>query len=155
MEESTRKSLGDYSSIICIKTIVTGLEDIMGIPAARGNLVLAGRKRGKTIVTDLGLSQSSLPLQDVTNALANALGKDGTKLCSIEKIEMNEASYLVYLKDTICSAGEEPGSARQLTFTMGAIQGALEEVTGNRMTSKQIGSVLRGDDFDIVELTVR
>lgn len=155
VEGIIRKELGDFSSIICLKAIVTGLEDIMGVPAARGNLILAGRKRGKVIASELNLSQTDKPIEEWSLLVKNALGKTGTRLCSVENITQNENEFNVDMLDTICSAGEPQGSARQLTFTLGAIQGALEEITGNKFKATQTGSVLRGQNFDSVQFVVR
>jgi hypothetical protein len=51
----------------------------------------------------------------------------------------------------ICSGGEPQGSPRKLTYTQGAIQGALEELTGSRLRGQQTESVLRGSNFDVIE----
>ena len=53
-----RKELGDFSSIVCLKALVVGLEDVMGVQGARANLILAGRIRGQTIAKSLGLSKT-------------------------------------------------------------------------------------------------
>ena len=83
------------------------------------------------------------------------IGEHGTRLCIVSKIEEGDNVFRVFLSDTICSADEQPGSSRELSFTHGAILGAIEEATGSRLSGKQIGSVLRGDDYDILEFTVR
>lgn len=150
-----RKNLGDYSSIVCLKAIVSGLEDIMGVQAARGNLILAGRKRGKVIAEKLNLTLTDKPPEEWSIILKEAIGKTGTRLCSIEHVKIDGTLINVDLLDTVCSAGEEPGSQRLLTFTLGAIQGALEEITGKKMRAKQTGSVLRGQDYDSIEFTIR
>lgn len=155
IEGAIRKELGDFSSIVCLKAIVTGLEDIMGVQAARGNLILAGRKRGKKIAENLNLMQTNKPIEEWSKQIADAIGKAGTRLCTIVNVEQNDNSIKVDLLDTVCSAGEAQGSPRQLTFTLGAIQGALEEITGRRMTAIQTGSVLRGQDYDSIEFTLR
>lgn len=150
-----RKNLGDFSSIVCMKAIVTGLEDVMGVQAAKGNLILAGRKRGKVLAHDLNLSQTEKPLEEWSLLVKDALGEGGTRLCSIVNITQDEEFIKVDLLDTICSAGEELGSARQLTFTLGAIQGALEEITGKQMRATQTGSVLRGQTYDSLQFAMR
>lgn len=150
-----RKELGDFNSIICFRSVVTGLEKIMGTAAARGNLIRAGRLRGVEVVQDLGLSKTNKPLAEWSQLVGKAIGKDGTQLCTISNLEKDGDIYRVYLSETICSAGEEQGSSRELSFTQGAILGAVEEASGLRLSSKQTGSVLRGDDFDIVELKTR
>jgi len=154
-EGAIRPELGDFSSIVCLKAIVTGLEDIMGIPAARGNLILAGRKRGQKIAQSLSLTKTEKPLDEWSKMVADAIGENGTKLCKIQNISQNDKTIIVDLSDTVCSAGEDEGSPRQLTFTLGAIQGAIEEIMDVRLGAKQIGSVLRGQEFDTIEFTIR
>lgn len=151
--EIFRKGLGDFSSIICLKAIITGLEDVMGEHAARGNLIRAGIKRGNTVSRTLGISKTDKPLEEWASMISDAIGMDGTRLCHIAKVEQDGDIIRVYLSDTICSAGEEPGSSRQLSFTLGAVQGAIEEAMGERFSAKQTGSILRGQDHDIIELS--
>jgi len=152
---SIRKELGDYNSIVCFRSIISGLESVMGKNAARGNLIRAGRLRGIQIVKDLDLSNTNSPLDIWSAAVAEAIGKNGTRLCTVAKIEEEAGAYRVYLSDTICSAAEAQGSEQELSFTQGAIQGALEEATGHRLSGEQVGSVLRGDEFDVVKYTIR
>jgi len=155
IEGTIRKELGDFSSIVCLKAIVTGLEEIMGVQAARGNLILAGRKRGKKIAESLNLQNTDKPLEEWSKLVADAIGKPGTRLCTIVNVKQKDDVFTVDLLDTVCSAGEEQGSPRELTFTLGAIQGAIEEITGRRLKAVQTGSVLRGQEFDTVEYTLR
>ena len=42
-----------------------------------------------------------------------------------------------------------------LTFTMGAIQGVFEVLTGRALKARQVESVLRGGAFDVIELNNR
>jgi len=154
-EIAMRENLGDYSSIVCLKALVVGLENILGENGARVNLVLAGRIRGQTLVRDLGLSNTEKPLAEWFMVIKNALGKNGTRLCELVRIEEDGDILRVYLSETVCSAGEEQGSARRLTFTLGAILGAVEEAIGKKFTAKQTGSVLRGQDYDIIDLQER
>ena len=86
--------------------------------------------------------------------LQAALGKDGTRLCIIDKIVETGEVISVYSRETICSAGEPQGSPRKLTFTLGAIQGVLEKATGKRLRGKQTESVLRGGSHDVIEFEV-
>ncbi|MBX2804061.1 MAG: hypothetical protein KTR31_40670 [Myxococcales bacterium] len=147
-----RPDLGDFSSIVCFRALVIGVEHILG-RAAHGTLVGAGRRRGKQLVESLGLSGAGL--DGVQEALDEALGPNGTRLCRVRRVEVNDGGdeVVVYLSETICSAGEPQGSERKLTFTLGAIRGAVEEVTGKTFRVKQTGSVLRGQDYDIVTLS--
>lgn len=154
-QETMRKELGDFSSIICLKALVVGLEEILGVQGARANLILAGRIRGNTIVKNLGLSNTTKPLDEWTTMIKDAIGEAGTRLCKLERVEVDGDITRVYLSETVCSAGEEAGSPRKLTFTLGAIQGAIEEATGNKLVGVQTGSVLRGQDYDIVEFQRR
>jgi hypothetical protein len=41
-----------------------------------------------------------------------------------------------------------------MSFTLGAIQGALESMMNKRLRGKQIESVLRGGTHDVVEFEV-
>ncbi len=123
--------------------------------AVKGSLILAGRRRGQKVAQALGLTNTNKPVEEWTKIISDALGKPGTRLCILNKIEMEDTLIRAYLSDTMCSAGEELGSPRMLNFTLGVIQGALEKVTGKKMTGKQIGSVLRGESYDIVEYTFK
>ena len=60
----------------------------------------------------------------------------------------------MYCRETVCSAGEPQGSSRNLSFTLGAVQGAVEGMMSQRLRATQVESVLRGGDYDVVELTV-
>ena len=148
---SLRPTLGDFSSIVCFKAVVAGVEETLGTQAAWVALKSAGRMRGKALAQSLGLGTRDLSLEEATAALRKALGDEGTRLCWIDAIEQHDDRYIVRLSETICSAGEPQGSDRQLTFTLGAVHGALEVVTRKRFRGKQIGSVLRGDTHDVIE----
>lgn len=149
-----RTELGDFSSIICFRAIVTGTEDALGEKAAAIALMAAGRSRGKQLAEQLGLTGMGINSEKIVPLLQSALGKDGTRLCIIDKVIEDGEKILVYCRETICSAGEPQGSTRQLTFTLGAIQGVMEQVTGKRLRGKQVESVLRGGSFDVIELEV-
>ncbi|MGG6241286.1 hypothetical protein ACQ4N7_21900 [Nodosilinea sp. AN01ver1] len=149
-----RSELGDFSSIICFRALVVGTEEVLGEKAAAIALIGAGRQRGRQVAEQLGIAEKAMPLDELANVLQSALGKDGTRLCLVEKIVEAGESILVYCRETICSAGEPEGSPRKLTFTLGAVQGVMESVTGKRFRGKQIESVLRGSDFDVIEFEV-
>lgn len=144
--------LGEFSSIICFRAVVTGAEEALGEKAAMITLIAAGRIRGKQLAQQLGLVVGAT--EDLVSELQKALGKDGTRLCIIDKIENASDSIKVYCRETICSAGEPEGSPRKLTFTLGAIQGVMEHVTGKRLRGKQIESVLRGGSHDVIKFEV-
>uniref|UniRef100_B8HX65 Hydrocarbon binding protein (Contains V4R domain) n=1 Tax=Cyanothece sp. (strain PCC 7425 / ATCC 29141) TaxID=395961 RepID=B8HX65_CYAP4 len=151
MSVAIRSELGDFSSIVCFKAVVVGIEEALGDKAAMISLIAAGRARGKKLAADLNLVGQNLPWEQVTSIMQKALGKEGTRLCLIDNISEEGGVLKVSCRETICSAGEPQGSARQLSFTMGAIQGALEQITGRRLRGKQTESVLRGGSHDVLE----
>ena len=148
-----RDQLGDFSSIVCLKAIIVGMEDALGEKATAISLIAAGRARGKKLAAELGLINSGVSLEDATSKMAYALGKDGTRLLVLDKIERVDNVIKVYTKETVCSAGEPQGSARKCTFTLGAVWGALEMILSKRLQGKHTGSVLRGDTHDVFEFT--
>lgn len=149
--DTLRPELGDFSSIICFKAVVVGMEDALGARTAAVALKAAGRKRGKNLVTSLGLAGSNPPPEVLARALDNAIGAAGTRLCKVDKIEASGSALRVFTSETVCSAGESQGAERECTFTLGAIHGALEAATGRKLKGKQTGSVLRGATHDIFE----
>lgn len=146
-----REQLGNFSSIVCFKSVITGMEDALGEKATAIALIAAGRSRGKKLAAQLGLTNTSTGLEDATQKIGQALGKDGTRLCVIEKIAQEGDVIKVYTLETLCSAGEVEGSSRKCTFTMGAIWGALEEMLGKRLQGTHTESVLRGGNYDVFE----
>lgn len=147
-----RKELGDFSSIVCFKALVVGVEDTLGPQAAGVALKAAGRKRGKELATSLGFGKTALTVADAAKAMKAALGSDGTRLCNVDSIVETEDGYRVSLSDTVCSAGEPQGSKRELSFTLGAVHGAMETLVGKKLRAKQTGSVLTGATHDIIDL---
>lgn len=155
MHGNTRETLGDYSSIVCFRALVLGVEETLGEQAAAVCLKVAGRKRGADLARSLGLGGTELALDAARDALNTALGAEGTRLCSVNAIERDGERYIVRLSETICSADEPQGSPRLLTFTLGAVHGALEVMTGTKLRGKQIESVLRGGTHDVIEFVSR
>jgi predicted hydrocarbon binding protein len=149
-----RQELGDSCSIVCFKAAITGMEEALGDKATAISLTTAGRARGKKLANELGLAGATLPLDIIADKLAYALGKDGTRLCIIEKILEEDNTYKVYTTETLCSSGEPQGSPRKCTFTMGVVWGALEQIIGKRLQGKHTESVLRGGSHDVFEFTV-
>jgi predicted hydrocarbon binding protein len=155
-ENSLRQELGNFSSIVCLKAIVVGVEEALGEKAAAISLISAGRQRGKKLAEELNLVNKAdvMSLEDVATKVSEILGKDGTRLCIVDKIEQEGETYKVYTRETVCSAGEPEGSPRQCTFTLGAIQGFLEAFLGKRLRGQHTKSVLRGDTHDVLEYSV-
>jgi predicted hydrocarbon binding protein len=148
-----RSTLGEFSSIVCFKAAIVGMEDALGDKATAIALTTAGRARGKKLAQDLGLSSASFSTDDIVHKLQHALGKEGTRLCSVDKIVTEGSTIKVYTSETLCSAGEPQGSDRKCTFTLGAVWGVLEQTYGKRFQGKHTESVLRGGNHDVFEFT--
>ncbi|MCK6519840.1 hypothetical protein L6R49_00205 [Myxococcota bacterium] len=148
-----RPVLGDFASIVCTKAIVVGVEQALGERAAHVALIAAGRARGRQLTAHL--AGTGIALADTAAILNAAIGASGTRLCIVNKVEEDGTAIRVSLSETLCSAGEPQGSPRILTFTMGAIQGAFEQLTGRQLKARQIESVLRGGAYDVLELNNR
>lgn len=152
-QNAVRHELGDFMSTVCFKAAVVGLEEALGPKAAAISLIAAGRQRGKQLAESLGLVNRSqdVSLAEVTDKIRFALGKEGTRLCVIDKIDQENGTYKIYARETVCSAGEQEGSSRQCTYTLGAIQGFLEAFSGQRLRGRHTESVLRGGTHDLLE----
>ncbi len=152
-----REELGDFSSIICLKAVIVGVEEALGEKAAAIAIIAAGRKRGRQLANYLGFDSKSLEkrsLQELTAKASYALGKNGTRLCIIEKIVEVDYKYRVYVKETVESDGEPADSNRKCTYTLGAIQGFLEACLGQRLRGKQIQSSIAQNEYDIFEYII-
>jgi hypothetical protein len=149
-----RSDLGNFVSIVCFKSVITGMEDALGEKATAIALIAAGRARGKNLVNQLGLAGATTDLNEIATKLNAAVGKDGTRLTAIDKIEQVGDVIKVYASETVCSAGEPAGSPRKCTFSLGAVWGALETILGQRLKGQHTDSVLRGGTHDVFEFTV-
>ncbi|NMG06121.1 hypothetical protein DP117_04260 [Brasilonema sp. UFV-L1] len=148
-----RPELGDFSSIIFLKAIIIGLEEALGHKTAGIAMLSAGRNQGRNFAQNLDLvgNQAIWSVEDIKEKMNLVLGKQGTRLCIIDKIELKENVYKVHTKETFCSAGEAQGSPRICIYTLGVIQGFLEAVLNKRFQGKQIESVLRAGTHDVFE----
>ncbi len=144
---SIRTELGDFSSIVCFKALITGLEDTLG-DAAGVVFIRAGKVRGENVVKSLGLAGKKPPLDELAAALDGAVGKNGTRLCTVKSAHMEGDKYAIETTETVCSAGEPAGSTRKCTFTLGVVWGALETTMGQRFEATQTESVLTGGSCD-------
>ena len=151
---SSRPTLGQFSSIVCFKSVITGMEEALGEKATAIALITAGRARGKDLAKSLGLSGFSQDFAAIAAKLNEAVGANGTHLTAVDKIVQDGDVIKVYCSETICSAGEPDGSARKCTFTMGAVWGALSEITGKKFRGIHTESVLRGGTHDVLEFTI-
>ena len=150
-----RKNLGNFSSIVCFKAVITGMEDALGEKATAIALTAAGRTRGKNLIGELGLCGKNLSWEEISAQLDKALGQEGTRLCLVHKIEQIDDIIRAYISETISSAGEPPGSSRKCSYTLGAIWGALEKLLGKKLYGKHVESVLRDGDYDVFEFSER
>ncbi len=159
--DSTRPILGEFSSIVCFKAVITGMEEALGEKATSISLIAAGRTRGKKLAKEMGLSGSFTSsrvtrdedLATVATQLNTAIGVAGTRLTIVDKIVEESGVIKAYCAETVCSAGEPQGSTRKCTFTMGAVWGAIEEITGKKLRGVHTESVLRGGTHDVFEFT--
>jgi predicted hydrocarbon binding protein len=151
---SSRPTLGQFSSIVCFKAVITGMEEALGEKATAIALIAAGRTRGKNLVQSVGLSNSTTDWVTIADKLNQAVGANGTHLTAIDKIVEDGGKIKVYCSETICSAGEPQGSSRMCTFTLGAVWGAVSEITGKKLRGTHTESVLRGGSNDVFEFSV-
>jgi hypothetical protein len=151
---ANRQTLGELISIVCFKSVITGMEEALGEKATAIAMIAAGRARGKNLVKDLGLSNSSEDLSTIAVQLNDAVGSKGTRLTIIDKIIRDGDRIKVYCAATVCSAGEAPGSSRTSTSTMGAVWGALSEITGKKLRGIHTESVLRNSTHDVFEFSI-
>ncbi|HEY9630280.1 MAG TPA: hypothetical protein V6C84_23550 [Coleofasciculaceae cyanobacterium] len=151
-EKSVRHELGDFMSTVCFKTAVVGMEEALGSKAAAIALIAAGRLRGRQLAHQLNLvgQGETMPVEEIAAKLSFTLGKEGTRLCVVDRIERRQDSWSVYTRETVCSIQEEENSPRQCTYTLGAIQGFLETLYNKRMRGQHTESVLRGSDHDVL-----
>jgi predicted hydrocarbon binding protein len=148
-----RENLGDFISVVCFQGVVTGMKDALGEKATNIALTAAGRTRGKNLVKSLGLSRSHIALEDLATKLDHAVGKDGTRLCQVEKVEDLGGKLRVYVNEAVCSSGVAQGEALLCSYTLGAIWGAIEEVFGKRYQGKQVEFTTQGASHEAFELT--
>ncbi len=148
-----RSELGDFCSIICFKAAIVGIEEALGEKAAAIALIAAGRNRGKNLAKELSLTGISSDWDLITDKISFALGVNGTKLVKVNKIVEGDGVIKVSTSETLCSAGEPEGSSRKCTFTLGAVWGALEEITQRRLKGTHTESVLRGANHDVFEFS--
>ncbi|AAF11732.1 hypothetical protein [Deinococcus radiodurans] len=143
-----RPTLGDFNSVVCFKAVITGIEDTLGPDGAAVVFTRAGKVRGHNLAGELGVTGANVPTEQLAELLNGAIGKDGTRLTGVHSVVKDGDNYIVDCFDTVCSAGEEQGSDRKCTFTLGAVWGALEAITGQTFLGEHTESVLRGGEYD-------
>ncbi|AWT36167.1 hypothetical protein DM785_11810 [Deinococcus actinosclerus] len=145
---SPASQLRNRSSIVCFKAVIVGVEDTLGRDGAAVVFTRAGKVRGHNLARDLGLTGSNPPTEQIAGLLNAAIGRDGTRLAAVTRSYQDGEAIVIETQDTVCSAGEAPGSDRRCTFTLGAVWGALEAITGQTFLGEQTESVLRGGSCD-------
>jgi len=129
------------------------MEEALGEQTTAIALIAAGRTRGKKLAQELGLSNTNPSFDAIATQLNAAIGANGTHLTAVDKIVQDGDVIKVYCSETVCSAGEPQGSDRKCTFTMGAVWGALSEITGKKFRGTHTESVLRGGTHDVFEFS--
>lgn len=145
---SYRDELGEFSSVVCLKYIITGVEDTLGGDGAAVVFTRAGKVRGHQLTNELGLTGKNVPAEELASLLDQALGKEGTRLCQVLASRQEGDNVVIEVTNTICAAGEDTGSDRKATYTLGAIVGAVEEINGSMYNGRHTTSVLKGDAVD-------
>ena len=143
-----RPLVGDYNSIVCFKAVIVGVEDTLGEDGAAVVFTRAGKVRGRNLASDLGVAGSNVPVEQIAPLLDAAIGKNGTCLAAVTRSYQQGEDIVIETQDTACSAGEPMGSDRKCTFTLGAVWGALEAITGQTYLGEHTESVLRGGTSD-------
>jgi hypothetical protein len=64
--KNLRTELGDFSSIICFRALVTGLQEALGEKAALIAVIAAGRARGRGLAQSLDLAGTEPDLARAT-----------------------------------------------------------------------------------------
>lgn len=126
-----RGTLGDFTSIVCFQEAVRGLEDVLGPDGTAVVLIRAGRLRGQALVDDWGVGHLDLPIEKIGLLLDAALGRDGTRLCAVRGITENPQEIRVKVAEALCSAGQAGSSDLGCPYTLGAVWGVLEALTGH------------------------
>lgn len=148
MSMKHREQLGDFSSVVCFKAVIVGVEDTLGEDGAAVVFTRAGKVRGHELVKSLGLTGSKVAVGELAKTLNAALGSGGTKLCAVNNAYEDGENVVVETSETVCSAGEPDGSSRKCTFTLGAVWGAIEAVSGKTYLGAHTESVLRSGKSD-------
>lgn len=141
VQTQLRPQLGDYVSIICFRYMRHMAEDTAG----RALIIAAGRKRGHDLIAEIGLTGASSDPAQIQQALAQGLGLEGTRLCLVERVEAFDDGFQVWVDESVCSMGVEARSPI-CVYTLGAVMGAVEAMSGKRLVGKEVECVAMGAD---------
>lgn len=151
MIELKRDQLGQLNSIDAFRAVIEGMSDALGEKATGVALIAAGRMRGKKLANELGLKGTTQSLEEATQKITKVLGAEGSRLCIIDKIEMEGDSIKVYTSETICAVGGNGGTPPRCTFTLGIVWGVLTELMQKKLKGTHTESVLHGGAYDVFE----
>ncbi len=141
MSEVMRSELGSYMSIQCFRFLRFGAEETAG----RGLIVAAGKERGHSL-NDLLKGVKADDDAAITAALSKILGIDGTRLCLVQSVKNTPQGYEVKITESACSFGikaDEPNCA----YTLGVFIGAMEVISGRRLTGQETECAATGGEF--------
>ncbi|HEX2914852.1 MAG TPA: 4-vinyl reductase [Chloroflexia bacterium] len=146
MSEVSRTVLGSYMSAECFRYLRLYGEETAG----RGFIVHAGKQRGLSLSDTLkGLSMENSA--EVVEMLNKVLGKDGTRLCIVEKCDKTGSGYRFTISESACSTGVKTDTPN-CAFTMGVFLGITELLTGKRHNVHETDCVATGHTYCIYEV---
>ena len=150
MIQVKRDKLGQFNSIDAFRAVVEGMSDALGEKATGVALIAAGRMRGKKLADELGLKGTTQSLEEATKQVAQVLGAEGSRLCIIDKIEVEGDLIKVYTSETLCAVGGN-GTPPRCTFTLGIVWGVLTELMQKKLKGSHTESILHGGNYDVFE----
>jgi hypothetical protein len=118
-----RPTLGKYVSARSFRYLSDDAEELAG----RALVVDAGRQYGHDIMEQLGVLGSHQSADKIFEEVKEAMGENGSKLCLINSLEEHDdGGFEVHATECAC-----------ITFTLGALIGAISAVTGSTMLGKE------------------
>jgi len=128
-------------SVTCLQQLRIYTEDLAG----PGPVLGAGRLRGRSVITDLGLEGSRLDDEKLLRVLVDTFGIDGTRLCLVVGVTSDASgTYEVQLVEGACTHGMQT-TEPMCVYTLGVFTGALQAVTGVVMQGKETSCEAKGD----------
>jgi hypothetical protein len=105
--------------------------------AGRALVIDAGRQYGHDIMEELGVIGSHQNANDIHKEVSEAMGPNGGKLCLIQSLEEHsDGGFEVHATECAC-----------VTFTLGALIGAISAVTGQTMLGKEAADDASGNSM--------
>jgi hypothetical protein len=142
-----RETLGEFISIKCFKALIVGMEDLLGAEGTAAALISAGRQRGQAVALETAQAGKNAPTESLASILNLCVGPKGTCLCQVTSVaDTEDGGYYVKIKGAVGTAGESVNSPRSCSYTMGALMGFLESVSGKSLTGKHV-EIAQSDSF--------